>query len=98
MSKAAVTVLNQCALKPGEVNAARKVYDDWASFLKPHKECLGVELICCVEGQLVWLEDWNNKQVLDQFVSEHMAYSDFVARFYGCSRGTPKRQVMQKVH
>lgn len=98
MSRAVVTVLNQCALKPGHVEEARKVYEEWSAFLKQHKTCQSVELVCCVEGQLVWLEDWVSKQALDQFVGEHMAFADFVTRFYHCSRGAPKRQAMHKVH
>lgn len=97
MSKAMITVLNRCLLKPGQTGAAQKIYDEWVQFLKAHHDCKSTELVCCVEGQLVWLEQWSSKAALDKFTAEHMAYTDYIARLFACSRGAPVRDIFQHV-
>lgn len=98
MSKHALTILSHCSLKPGMVAEARKVYESYLALLKMQPECKSVELVCCADDQLVWQEEWASKAAFDNFMQEHLAFSDFVANLYACSRGVPKRQMLQKVH
>lgn len=97
MSKSMVTVLNRCNLKPGQVEVAAKLYEEWVQLLKKQPDCKSTELVCCVEGQLIWLEQWSSKAALDKFTHDHMLYTDHTARFYAASRGAPTRDIYQQL-
>ena len=91
MSKLAVTVLVRMNLREGQVPVAKVIFQEWCEFLKKKTTCDEVDLLCFTETQLVWLEKWESKQVLDEFYAAHFSMSDFAARMFDCCSGAPKR-------
>jgi hypothetical protein len=93
------TVVVLCRLEPlaGRFQDAKKVSEEWFEFIKKMPDCKRVDIICSVEHQIAWLEDWTSKMALDKFMMDHLVYADFSVRMLDCSRGVPFRHVYRKL-
>ena len=81
----------------GRFDDAQKISEEWFEFLKKMPDCKGVNVICCVEKQFAWLEEWASRMAFDKFNEEHFAYADFSVRMLDCSRGIFTRQAYRKL-
>lgn len=68
--------------------AAVQLKDDWFAVLRQFPQCKQVDLICCVEGQLAWLEYWDSKKSYEECINQKLGLglTDFPARMMECSQ------------
>ena len=93
----AIFVLHRMEPLVGRFEDAKKVSEDWFEFLKKMPNCKGVDVICSVEKQVAWLEEWTSRMAFEKFNEEHFSYADFSVRIMNCSRGMPTRYVYRKL-
>jgi len=92
-----VVVLHRMEPLAGHFSEAQTISEEWFEFLKKIPGCKGVDIICSVDNQLAWLEEWASRVALDKFNEEHFMYADFSVRMMGCSRGVFTRYVYRKL-
>jgi hypothetical protein len=93
-----VFVLHRMEPIVGRFPEAKQVSEEWFEFLKKFPDCRKVEVICCFEDQISWVEEWASRMAHDKFNEEHFSYADFAVRMLGCSRGIFNRSMYRKVY
>ena len=92
-----IVVMHRMEPLADQFSVAQQVSQDWFEFLKKMPDCKRVDVICMVDKQVAWLEEWTSRVALDKFHEEHFAYTDFLVRMMACSRGVPTRYVYRKL-
>ena len=92
-----VMLLHRMEPMAGRFEEAKKISEEWFEFIKKFPDCKSVDLLCCVEGSIVWFEEWSSKIASDKFNEEHFSYADYAVRMMGCSRKVPSRVAYRKV-
>ncbi|MBK8289458.1 MAG: hypothetical protein KAY78_03570 [Pseudomonadales bacterium] len=93
-----IFVLHRMEPLSGHFDEAKKLSEEWFEFMKKIPDCKKIEMICCVESQIAWLEEWTNRMTHDKFNEEHFAYADFAVRMMACSRGVFTRGMYRQLH
>ncbi|HSC74645.1 MAG TPA: hypothetical protein VLB90_00220 [Pseudomonadales bacterium] len=93
------SVVVLCRMEPtmGHFEEAKKLSEEWHEFLKTMPDCKNIDVICCVETQIAWLEGWTSQMAMDKFNEEHFAYADYLVRMVACSRKVPTRYVYRRL-
>lgn len=92
-----IFVLHRMEPLIGRSEDAKKLAEEWFEFIKKMPDCRGVDVICSVEKQLAWLEEWTNRAAYDKFNEEHFSYADFSVRMMDCSRGIFTRYAYRRL-
>ena len=92
-----IVVLNRVEPLAGHFAELQKISEEWFEFLKKSPDFKGVSVICSVDQQIAWLEEWTSRVAVDKFTDEHIAYADFSTRILNCSRGMATRHVYRRL-
>ncbi len=92
-----VIVLTRISPSASHFDQLKKVADEWQAFVKPIEGYEGLDVVCCVPEQVVWIEHWRTKADLDAFNRDHLAFSNYLADLFAYSRNVPQREVYRKL-
>ena len=97
MKTNSVMVLARCNPTAKQLPDAMKVYEEFCALVAKQCSETHIELLCGIEGQLAWIEEWPSKTALKQFYDNYAGFSDLPLRLMQASRGVPTRYHFQPV-
>jgi hypothetical protein len=92
-----VIVLHRMEPIQGRFHDAKKASEEWAVFLKSFPACKNIEVICCMENQIAWIESWESKMAVDHLNANHLPFADYLVRMLDCCRKVPTRFVYRRL-
>lgn len=96
LNKHTVLVLHRMSPKAGCLAEALREAESFIDFLKKKPGFRNVEMICAVDSQIVWLEEWTSKKSVEEFNMEHLAMSDHLSGMANNCAVMPTRLILQK--
>lgn len=92
-----VIVLHQMEPMQDRFQDAKKISEDWIVFLKTFPDCKNIEILCCLENKIAWIESWASKMAVDDLNNNHLPFADYLVRMLDCCRKVPTRYIYRRL-
>jgi hypothetical protein len=94
--KHAVLLLHRIVPKTGCLAQSQKEAENFFAFLKTFPECKSIDVICSIDSQIAWLEEWSSKAAVEEFNASHLAMSSHLSKMSQWAQVMPQRLIFQK--
>lgn len=92
-----VIVMSRSKPSAAQLGEAGAVFEEVKLFMAKRFPDVRVELICCIENELCWLEYWPNKETVQALHGSYIGVSDLPLRLMNASRTVPVRIHLQEL-